>query len=194
MKLLNELLMLSESKEKNLIGIEIGHNHEFVDGENMYEWHDEFFCNEMDLTSLKGCPSIIHGMFNCEDNELTSLKYGPKIIDDLFNCAGNKLTSLEHCPKEVGCDFVCSSNNITSLKDIHKQLHKMKGVFDANDNPITSHVLGVLLIEGCRRIEIDNKEVEAIINSYLPNKEGRKGLMKCKAELVDAGYEAFAQI
>ena len=70
----------------------------------------------------------------------------------------------------------------------------MDGFFVAGGNEITSHVLGVLLIDGCEKIFIDNKEVEAIVNEYLPNKEGRKGLLKCKGELVDAGFEEFAQL
>jgi hypothetical protein len=70
----------------------------------------------------------------------------------------------------------------------------MDGTFNAYGNPITSHVLGILLIEGCSKLRIDKTRVQDIINSYLPNKEGRKGLMKCKAELVDAGFEAYAQL
>jgi hypothetical protein len=70
----------------------------------------------------------------------------------------------------------------------------MNGYFDATDNPITSHILGLLLIEGCEEFYMDRYPVRDIINKYLPNKEGRKGLMKCKAELVDAGYEEYAQL
>ena len=172
MKLLNELLMLSESKEKNLLGLTINRK-EITSETKLHPWSGDFNCGLNNLTSLEFCPSEVGGNFYCNDN---------------------KLTSLEHGPSEVGGYFDCYKNNLTSLKDIHKQLHKMNGYFNCGANKLTSHVLGVLLISGCEKLKIDNKEVEAIVNKYLPNNEGRKGLLKCKGELVDAGFDAFAQL
>jgi hypothetical protein len=56
------------------------------------------------------------------------------------------------------------------------------------------YVLGILLIDSLKQIVLDNVEVAFIVNKYLPNTEGRKGLMKCKAELVDAGFNEYAQL
>jgi hypothetical protein len=138
----------------------------------------------------------------CRAQKLTSLEYGPRLLaqhpgsSGSYICDNNELTSLEHVSREMPGFFSCYENQLTSLKDIHKHIIKMNGEFNAGRNPIKSHVLGVLLIDGCKRLYLADSimRVQDIINKYLPNKEGRKGLMKCKAELVDAGFEAFAQI
>ena len=140
------------------------------------------------------------GSFICSGKKLTSLEYGPRILvtrlgeSGSYVCDNNELTALEHCATEISGFFSCYGNKLTSLKDIHKQLTKMNGEVNAQRNPIKSHVLGVLLIDGCKRLYLDNGPVQEIINNYLPNKEGRKGLLKCKGELVDAGYEEYAQL
>jgi hypothetical protein len=235
MKLLNELLDLRESIEKNLLGL-------IIDGQKITKdtpfnkWQGNFLCYNNKLTSLEYCPSEVGGSFSCSSNRLTSLKYCPSEVGGDFSCSNNKLTSLEYCPSEVGGNFSCSynkltsleycpsevggdfycssnkltsleycpsevggdfdcfNNELTSLKDIHKQLTKMKGKFDAFNNPIKSHVIGILLVEGCTELEIDNKKVEAIINKYLPNKEGKAGFMKCKHELQDADFDEYAKL
>ena len=191
--------LLSESKEVTMLGHDI--NGEKVDKQTQ---HKIILCDvhiqQKGLTTLKYSPTDIRGSYICRDNELTSLEFGPIKVLGIFSCSDNKLTSLEHCPSEVGGSFRCVRNELTSLKDIHKQLTKMNGKFVCYDNPITSHILGVLLINGCSALQIDDRgaepyySVEKIINKYLPNKEGRKGLLKCKGELVDAGFDTFAQL
>jgi hypothetical protein len=193
MKLLNELLDLRESAEKNLLGLIIN-GKEITKDTPLNKWRGNFDCFNNKLTSLKYCPSEVGGNFLCYNNELTSLEYCPSEVGGSFDCYNNKLTSLEYCPSKVGGSFYCSDNKLTSLKDIHKQLTKMKGKFDASNNPIKSHVIGILLVEGCTWLLIDNKKVEAIINKYLPNTEGKAGFMKCKHELQDADFDEYAKL
>ena len=54
--------------------------------------------------------------FFCNNNNLTTLKGAPKKVGLGFYCSFNNLTTLEGAPKEVGWDFNCSDNNLTSLK------------------------------------------------------------------------------
>ena len=146
------------------------------------------------LTSLKGCPDNIYGRFDISDNpKLTSLKDGPTHVSRIYDAGRCGLTAID-CHDIETERFIAYHNNITSLKDIHKCIISLKGHLYVSNNPLTSHVLGVLLIDGCTGIDMDNKEVQEIVNEYLPNKEGRKGLLKCKGELVDAGFEEFAQL
>jgi hypothetical protein len=220
---LRELLntsYLNESKERNLLGIDIyspdGKIRTTIDETHQSKiWKGNFSCSYSNLDSLKYCPnevngdfacienhlttlehgpSIVHGDYECHDNQLTSLKGSPKISYGHFDCSNNRLKSLEGCPETINGYFSVDNNKLTSLKDIHKHLHTVKGIIYAELNRITSHILGVLLIEGCEELRLDNVEVTDIIDKYLPNYEGRKGLMKCKAELVDAGFGAFAQL
>ena len=60
-------------------------------------------------------------------------------------------------------------------------------------NPIKSAVLGVLLIKGLKKIEIDNQNVQNILNKHLPSK-GMASVLDAQEELVDAGLEDFAEL
>ena len=214
MNILNELLILSESKEKNLIGLTI-------DGKKITEktssepWFDNFYCNNNQLTSLKGAPTSVGGYFSCSDNKLTSLKGAPSSVGgyfscshnlltslegapssvgDGFSCSDNKLTSLKGAPSSVGGGFSCSDNKLASLKDINKQLKKMNGCFYANGNPITSHVIGLLLIPGCKEVRLDNKQVQDILNRHLEKPFGNRRFLDCQSELLDAGLDELAKL
>jgi hypothetical protein len=154
------------------------------------------------LRTLKGyVPKIVRGNFNCAGNHLSDLKDGPTEVDGWYRCSENFLTTLEGAPKKVGSIFNCYNNRLTSLEGIHKILHEvvdLKGfnqvAFYAHENPIKSHVLGLLLIKGLEYVKLDNKEVEKILNLHLPNKIGNKGLLACQSALLDAGFDDFAQL
>ena len=223
MKLLNELLVLSnlnEAKAGNLFGVDIyddgGDLLVTIDDKTQHKiWAGKFDCSSNNLKSLEYCPkeingefycidnhlknldhgpSIVHGNYDCHYNKLTSLKGSPDIVYGNFDCYDNMLTSLEGCPSTIHGYMDIRDNKLTSLKDIHKYIKRMDNTLYAEENTITSHILGVLLIDRCSELQIDNHWVSDIVNKYLPNHEGRKGLLKCKGELVDAGFEKFAQL
>ena len=172
MNLLQELLLLSEApKGKSLIGLKI-------DGKLI-----------TDKTASEPWP----GYFACSYNQLTSLKGAPASVGGHFYCYNNQLTSLEGAPASVGGYFYCSNNQLTTLTGIHKILKTMNGAFYAN-NPLKSHVLGLLLVKGCKKVLLDNKAVQEILNRYLPNTRGNKALLECQSELLDADLEDWAQL
>jgi len=215
MNLLQELLLLSEaSKEKNLIGLTID-GKLITDKTKDESWPGNFGCRDNKLTSLKGAPASVGGYFYCAYNQLTSLKGAPASVGgyfycsnnqltsldgapasvgDDFDCSDNKLTSLEGAPASVGDNFVCSNNQLTSLKDIHKILKSMNGTFYADNNPLKSHVLGLLLVKGCKEVVLDNKVVEEVLNRYLPNTRGSKAVIEAQSELLDLDLEDWAQL
>lgn len=130
--------------------------------------------------------------------QITSLPSDlPNKIDGNFFCFSNKLTSLENCPAEVGGSFYCYKNELTSLKDIQKQIKKIDGNFWCGDNPIQSHILGLMLVEigyGGRFLTKlgDGEDVDAILNKW--KNQGRKGVLGCQRDLIAAGYEDLAQL
>ena len=132
------------------------------------------------------------GDFNCSDTRLTSLKGAPSHVDGYFYCSDNRLVSLVGAPSHVDGSFSCSVNKLTSLKDVHKHITEIKGKFYAVGNPITSHVLGLLLIRGVTRVYLDDKQVEEILNRQLG--KGRAGMLQAQEELIEAGLEEFAQL
>jgi hypothetical protein len=57
----------------------------------------DFDCRVNNLTTLEGCPKIVHGIFACTRNRLTSLEHSPeKILEGSFYCYDNhSITTLE---------------------------------------------------------------------------------------------------
>lgn len=219
MKLLNELLSLSETtKGTTLVGLTI--NNKLITDKTKDEvWTGPFvITSNPRIKSLEGAPTEVIGNFTCRNNaELTSLKGGPDKITGSFHCYDiPMLKSLIGAPKEIIGGFYCSYNpnleslegapktvtgnfgfegnpKITSLKNIHKQITHLGGKFIAPDAPIKSNVLG-LLLNGCTEVTLDNKEVEEILNRYLPNTRGNKAVIECQSELLDADLEDFAEL
>lgn len=153
----------------------------------------EFYCQNNLLTDLYGVPPVVNE-FNCESNKLTSLEGGPHTVHGDFKCSHNKIVSLEGAPSIVNGDFKCFDNELTSLKDIHKIIKQVDGGLYFTSNPISSHVLGVLLIKGVTHFDMTKTEVQDIVNKYLPNERGMGAIIDCQSELIEAGFEDFAQL
>lgn len=155
----------------------------------------EFICHENLLTTLEWSPLEVGDDFDCSDNRLTSLEHCPKTVGGAFRCSSNALTSLEHGPVAVGYEFYCSGNRITTLKDIHKMITKIGGAFYCNRNPIKTHILGIMLIDIGKKIHTelgDGTDVDEILNKW--KNRGRKGVLGCQRDLIDAGYKELAQL
>ena len=152
----------------------------------------DFLCGINKLTSLEYSPRRINGAFSCCHNSLTTLSGSPDFVKGHFNCASNLLTEIDVPPSYMGGAFLCQDNNLTSLKGVHKKIKKLgNGTFYAANNPIKSHVLGVMLIDGITGVGLDNKEVESILNDGIRNK---KHWTEVQAELEEAGFEEYAQL
>jgi hypothetical protein len=132
----------------------------------------------------------VGGDFSCYSNQLTSLTGAPASVTGDFHCYNNQLTSLTGAPTSVTGHFDCQGNKLTSLKDIHKYIKSIAGDFYLADNPIKSHVLGLLKIKGLKSVELDNEEVEKILNKYLPEGD----ILDCQQELIEAGFDDYAQL
>lgn len=156
-----------------------------------------FRCDRNKLTTLEHSPEVCTGQFTATDNKLTSLKGAPREVK-LMNVSFNQLTSLEGAPEIVHTPFSCEHNKLKNLKNIHKIFSKIGGTFNANNNPIESHVLGLLLISELKRVMLGGSgpllRVEEIINKYLPNTRGMEAVFDCQEELMAANLEAYAQV
>lgn len=131
------------------------------------------------LTSLRGCPSHVKGSLWVHHNQLAS---------------------LEGISSFIGRGLDLSNNYFTSLKDIHKHIKKMDGSIWITGNPIKSHLLGILLIDGCKGyaasttlaavIKIINKYAIINANYRVPGQD----LYECQTELIENGLEEFAEV
>ena len=153
-----------------------------------------FYCDNNQLTSLEGAPRSVGHNFNCSSNQLTSLNGAPASVNGSFDCSSNQLTSLDGVPAYIGGHFDYRDNKLTSLHNIHKIIKETDIAFNIILNPIKSHVLGLLLIRGCPSVELDNREVQYILNKYLPNKGGNQWVMACQTELIEAGFREYAKL
>ena len=88
-----------------------------------------FYCQDNNLTSLKGAPAEVRGGFWCNDNQLESLEYAPRGITGQFVCLSNRLTSLQHAPAEIDGDFCCGNNPLSLLEGAPKKFHRLYSDF-----------------------------------------------------------------
>ena len=149
--------------------------------------------NEMKQKSIADIDiELEHGVFDCSRCQLTSLVGAPPSISGGFYCDNNYLTSLVGAPASVN-SFSCSVNQLTSLQDVHKHIKQVNGTFFVTTNPIKSHVLGLLLIKGLTAVYLDNKKVQGILNKHLPS-QGVSSVLEAQEELIQAGFDDFAQL
>ena len=154
------------------------------------------------LKTLKYAPKKIGGIFDCSYNKnLTSLEGCPQEGVTNFLCQKCNLTSLNGAPKKIGGDFSCHGNlKITSLAGIHKIIEEIGGCLNVPDC-VESNILGVLKIRNLQRFnfliasgyERRKMLISNIINKYLPN-PSPSDIIDCQNELIDAGYEEYAEL
>ena len=152
---------------------------------------DDLQIDVKQLTSLTGCPPHITGYINCANNKITSSVGGPQIVDGNYYCSNNHLTDLIGCASHIGGTVYCYTNNkITSLVGIHKIIKSCNAIFFDADQ-VTQGGIGFLLIDNLTDIS-DFMIPFKIIKSYLGT--GTKGMMVCRAELIDNGYSEYAKL
>lgn len=154
---------------------------------------------ERSILAIMGKQKPSERGFNCDKENITSLKGSPESVGTYFNCSENKLKSLDGISSRIGLDLHAYNNKIESLHNIHKQIKYIGRNAYFQDNPIKSHVLGLLLIDGLKRIWFVNSynkenklfKVEEIINKHLA---GDRDIFACQEELIEAGFDEYAQL
>jgi hypothetical protein len=158
------------------------------------------------LTSLEGAPQKIDGDFICDSNKnITSLKGMPQEGVREIHSVGCSLTSFEGCPKKVERGVFATGNPIKNLKNIHKIFDAINGEMELPDS-IESNILGLLKIKNLRKISFfagekspiktskeTKTEISNIINKYLPNPTSAQ-IIDCQNELIEAGFEEYAEL
>lgn len=108
-----------------------------------------------------------------------------------FHCSYKGIESLEGAPSIVNGTVVCFDNKLKSLHNIHKIFKHISGGAEFRKNPIKSHILGLIMIDGLRYVTLDSWELQSIINKHL---SGDRDVFACQEELIEAGFEEFAQL
>ena len=170
-----------------------------------------FYARQCNLTSLKGMPKSVgfnidlannhlkeligvqehvNGLFNVDNNKLTSFKGGPKSAVDYISYSGNLIPNLNDLDIVKAVTFYCDGNLITSLCGIHKHI---KSCYEINllGLNLSEGGLGLLLISDISHI-FANIEPLKIINKYTG--QGKPGILQCQRDLIDAGFEEYAEL
>jgi hypothetical protein len=124
---------------------------------------------------------------NCKlyDVEINVLPVQFGRVEGDFYCNASELISLEGVPYYVGGTFYCSRTNIKSLSGIDKIVKYIGAEFFCTDLiPPPTHLLGLLLIGGIKRIKIDyDGPIDKIMNKYI----GTGDILSAQDELIDVG-------
>lgn len=167
---------------------------------------DDFTFGPKHITSFEKqglASTVIAGDLNCKYNFLRSLAGGPPEVRGNYNVQNNKLTSLEGVAHKIGGWLGLEGNNLTSLQGIHKLFKGgyIKEGIDISENPISSHILGLLLIPELTEIGFDVEEFTGqdkklldavrIINKHLHFKGD---VIDCQQEMISAGLKEYAQL
>ena len=157
--------------------------------------------SERDLTTLASLnvPNNVKQNFDCGYNRLTTLEGAPRKVGMSFLCNNNKLKTLEGGPNKIHGSLNFKKNHLTSLQNIHLLFKGgfIKGFIDFSNNPIKSHILGLMLIPELQGIifrEEEGKDLRQacrIINMHL---KADRDVWKCQEELMDNDLHEFAQL
>ena len=153
-----------------------------------------FQCQRTKLTSLKGCPQIIGTNFYCRENFLPNLIGGPAVVNGYYECNDNLLTSLEGTSCIVGKYFDCRNNRLKDLMGVNKFIKQCEA-FCCSTKVIKSNILGLLLIKNLKEIALgwgEHSTPFAILNKYAG--QGKPGVLQAQRDLIDAGFEEYAEL
>lgn len=174
------------------------------------------------LESLKGLPSTIDGHLVVDDNaSLERLDHMPTEVTTSVRIAGGfkslhgvvcktkvaefigDFTTLDGLSIETDSIHLRSNNtspnNSVSFAGVHKHI---KSAAMVRCMTVSDSVLGLLLIPNLKVVSLSNagvyddkgKHLSAILNKWLKVGGGRQSIMECQAELIDDGFDDFAQL
>lgn len=122
------------------------------------------------------------------------------VVADLSHCDLDYIPSSFQFP-ELNV-LRLESNNITNLSNIHKKV-KHCVVITLNNNPLMSHILGLMLIKGLREvwyyplsgpIRYVEEGIEAIEIVLKHLRSDERDIHLCQEELIDRGLSRYAKL
>ena len=127
----------------------------------------------------------VSGHFFCDDNQLTNLKGAPSSVGGIFDCCNNQLTTLKDAPKSVVAEFYCYNNKLISLKGL--EFKSFKWFMDLGNNPI-NHLVNSWINNRDKREELIEYFVDLNIIQEGEDKP-KLIMMRLEAFYEDMGLE-----
>lgn len=147
------------------------------------------------LTSLEHFPAKIGSdvtVRNCKN--VKSLKGMPDTLNGDIKLSNIPIENFEGMPEHIKGDVDFGFNTITSLIGIGDHVKFVGGCIRIIKRNIVSGGLGLMLIKGLKEVipdKVVGKSPWIIINKYLGQSDK---IFECQEELINAGYEAFAEL
>jgi hypothetical protein len=155
------------------------------------------------LKTLEGFPSAVNGSVSLDGcRALTSLKGLPRILpEDLSINDCSSLTSLEGAPEYISKWIqIHDASNLRNLRHL-PNFSDGKGVlyFGGNDTRLVKDMHSIFMSKGLvnyvsTAITSEDIQVRKIVSKYLPLPFSMKRWIDCQSELIDAGYEDYAEV
>ena len=162
------------------------------------------------LESLEGCPEEIEEI-TVVKTSIRNLIGGPKVVKYASFEKNELLTSLKGCPEKaeiIGCtscsiqnlkgvtatlEAITLSNNPTLiLHNAWKDLQSCESYMQRRDIHPESGLLGLLRVKNLNSIYCDENSPLSIVAKYVPLRT-MSDIMKCKQELINAGFKSNAK-
>ena len=172
------------------------------------EWEGNLDIRNAHLTSLEGCPKIIHGDFDCSWNAIESLIGDPERVEGSYRCQNNKIESLDGIASYIGDILSLSFNPIESITGIHKKITYLGGSYIWLPKSCKRGLLDIFKMNAPNLTEIgidgvyfDNEELNFLrltINKYLISVNSgeltkSQAMLQCQSELIENDLDEYTE-
>ena len=109
-------------------------------------------------------------------------------VHGTFDVSETQLASIAGFPEIINGDLLCYRTHIVSLSGIDKIVKQVRGNIKVNHN--STHLLGLLLIEGVVKLDTGSFRRDDILKKYI----GTGDIISAQDELLDAGFDWSARL
>lgn len=146
---------------------------------------------------------VVNGNFLASNlTSLETLENFPNRINGALYCGHSQLTSFEHITPNIKRDVnAVNLKKFTSLLGVDQHFGKMNGALSMSFGNITEGGLGLLNVKGLMRLVNTGKDISTmvqlpkqfeIIDKHL--RTDNRDIFECQSELIEAGFEEYAQL
>lgn len=131
---------------------------------------------------------IVHGNENIEiKSGIIPFQFGT--INGHFSVVAKDVPlGFKGFPHHINGHLGIYDSNIVNLSGIHKVIKYIGHTVVCR--PDVTHVLGLLMIDGIKKIDSDRDKIDEILNKYLPTQD----VIMAQDELIDAGFIEQAKL
>lgn len=109
-------------------------------------------------------------------------------VSGCFDVSNTLITSIQGFPKSIQGNLLCHRSNISSLSGIDRIVKEVRGFIRVGN--ATTHLLGLLMVDGVSYVETGRPAVNDILNKYVKSKD----IISAQDELIDRGFVDIAHL